>query len=185
LAVKCLKVYIFAAFFSSFPQEPLFLGRRPAHCAESVLCLPKGGPIWGNCLFFFSRVYRSVPDCARSGRVMLKSASHDQPSVPHGRPGLTRARPTDFRGQLNRRLKTRCSVMARFGRLVGSTLVIVLVRLKCALCGERFRRAHRRGRRRSFCFDCEPPGWEIVRLPSGRTKLRRRPAAELASKPAA
>jgi hypothetical protein len=38
----------------------------------------------------------------------------------------------------------------------------VIVRLKWGLCGERFRQEHRRGRRRSFCFTCEPVGFEEI-----------------------
>jgi hypothetical protein len=46
----------------------------------------------------------------------------------------------------------------------------------CKLCGEAFAIVRKAGRPREFCFVCEPPGWQVVKVPGqDRTKLRRRP----------
>jgi hypothetical protein len=44
----------------------------------------------------------------------------------------------------------------------------------CKLCGEEFEREPQQ--RRTYCFRCMPPGWQIE-WRRGKKKLRRRPAA--------
>jgi hypothetical protein len=53
----------------------------------------------------------------------------------------------------------------------------VFVQRCCKLCGEAFQIERRRGRPRVYCFVCEPPGWQVVKVPhQSRVKLRRRRA---------
>ena len=45
----------------------------------------------------------------------------------------------------------------------------------CGLCGKPFE-LNKMGRPRLYCFGCEPPGWQVVKVPhQSRVKLRRRP----------
>jgi hypothetical protein len=54
----------------------------------------------------------------------------------------------------------------------------------CKICGESFAIVRKAGRPREYCFVCEPPGFQVVRVaawPEWRTrpywwKLRRRPS---------
>jgi hypothetical protein len=54
----------------------------------------------------------------------------------------------------------------------------------CKICGESFAIVRKRGRPREYCFVCEPPGFQVVRVaawPEWRSrpywwKLRRRPS---------
>jgi hypothetical protein len=43
----------------------------------------------------------------------------------------------------------------------------------CALCGQLFEIELKRGGQRKYCLECEPEGYSVVTLPSGRKKLRR------------
>ena len=43
----------------------------------------------------------------------------------------------------------------------------------CKLCQQGFVQAHVIGRPRQYCYSCQPEGRKLVRLASGRTKLRR------------
>jgi hypothetical protein len=53
----------------------------------------------------------------------------------------------------------------------------VFVQQCCKLCGEAFQIERKRGRPRIYCFACEPPGWQVVKVPhQSRLKLRRRHA---------
>ena len=54
-------------------------------------------------------------------------------------------------------------------------LTPVMAQRFCKLCGELFEIEHKLGHPREYCFVCEPPGWQIVKLPH-RVKLRRRPS---------
>ena len=60
-----------------------------------------------------------------------------------------------------------------------------LARLRtCKICGGSFAIVRKPGRPRDYCFVCEPPGWQVVRVaawPEWRSraywwKLRRRPS---------
>ena len=56
-------------------------------------------------------------------------------------------------------------------------LTRVFVQRCCELCGETFQIERKRGRPRVYCFVCEPPGWQVVKVPhQSRVKLRRRRA---------
>ena len=47
----------------------------------------------------------------------------------------------------------------------------------CALCAQPFEIERKRGGQRKYCLRCEPPGWQVVKVPhQTRTKLRRRPS---------
>jgi hypothetical protein len=47
----------------------------------------------------------------------------------------------------------------------------------CEICGEAFAIVRKAGRPRVYCFVCEPPGWQVVKVPGeSRVKLRRRPS---------
>jgi hypothetical protein len=52
------------------------------------------------------------------------------------------------------------------------SLAIQMMRT-CGLCGGEFERAPGPGRPRLYCYGCEPPGWQLVKV-RGRLKLRRR-----------
>lgn len=56
---------------------------------------------------------------------------------------------------------------------------------RCARCDKPFYQLHVRGRPRSTCFECVPAGRELVVLPSGYVKLRRRNRYERPAEPAA
>ena len=53
----------------------------------------------------------------------------------------------------------------------------------CKICGEAFAIVRKPGRPRDYCFVCEPPGWQVVRVAAWQEwrtrpywwKLRRRP----------
>jgi hypothetical protein len=49
----------------------------------------------------------------------------------------------------------------------------VLAQRECRLCGEAFQVGGKRGRPRSYCYTCEPPGTQIVMV-RGRYQRRRR-----------
>jgi hypothetical protein len=56
----------------------------------------------------------------------------------------------------------------------------------CKLCGETFEIERKPGRPRIYCFNCEPLGWQVVKVPrQTRMKLRRRVPRERGGKPAA
>jgi hypothetical protein len=40
----------------------------------------------------------------------------------------------------------------------------VLVQRCCKLCGESFEIVRKAGRPRVYCFACEPPGWQVVKV---------------------
>ena len=44
----------------------------------------------------------------------------------------------------------------------------------CKLCGETLEIERKVGHPREYCTTCEPEGFSVVTLPSGRKKLRRR-----------
>jgi hypothetical protein len=47
----------------------------------------------------------------------------------------------------------------------------------CRLCGETFEFERKRGGQRIYCFRCEPPGFQLVKVPGqDRLKVRHRPA---------
>jgi hypothetical protein len=47
----------------------------------------------------------------------------------------------------------------------------------CRICREPFEVVRRPGRPRSFCWVCEPVGFQLVKVPGqSRVKLRRRPS---------
>jgi hypothetical protein len=51
----------------------------------------------------------------------------------------------------------------------------VLAERCCKKCGETFEFERKRGGQRIYCFECEPPGTQLVWV-RGRLKLRHRPA---------
>lgn len=52
----------------------------------------------------------------------------------------------------------------------------MLAQRSCGLCGETFEFERKRGGQRKYCFECEPPGFQLVRVPNqDRLKLRHRP----------
>jgi hypothetical protein len=54
----------------------------------------------------------------------------------------------------------------------------VLAQRSCKICGGTFEFERKRGGQRIYCFDCEPLGWKIVKVPGQtRVKLRRHPPA--------
>jgi hypothetical protein len=42
----------------------------------------------------------------------------------------------------------------------------VLAQRSCGLCGETFEFERKRGGQRKYCFECEPPGFQLVRVPN-------------------
>jgi hypothetical protein len=51
----------------------------------------------------------------------------------------------------------------------------MIVQRYCALCGNTFESERKRGGQRIYCLVCEPPGWQVLKVPhQTRTKLRRR-----------
>jgi hypothetical protein len=51
----------------------------------------------------------------------------------------------------------------------------MLAQRYCKICGETFEIERIRGGQRVYCFSCEPPGWQVVKVPNQtRVKLRRR-----------
>ena len=47
----------------------------------------------------------------------------------------------------------------------------------CKICGESFEVGGKRGRPRIYCLVCEPPGFQVVKVPhQERVRLRRRPS---------
>jgi hypothetical protein len=51
----------------------------------------------------------------------------------------------------------------------------VLLQRCCKKCGETFEIERKPGRTRIYCLACEPPGWQVVKVPhQTRLKLRRR-----------
>jgi hypothetical protein len=56
----------------------------------------------------------------------------------------------------------------------------VLAQRTCKICGETFEIGGKRGRPRIYCRVCEPPGWQVVKVPhQTRVKLRRRRSRDL------